>query len=103
MAALFESGRVVDLILALLVFEASLLCIAALVWRGRFPLAGLLLNIAAGGCLLLALRAVLVGAEWTVTGAWLAAAFVAHAGDLIQRFRGDASLADGSASDQAKH
>jgi len=102
MAALFESGRIVDLILALLVLEAAIAAIAALVWRGRLPLAGLLLNIAAGGFLLLALRAVLVGADWTVTGTWLAAAFVAHAGDLIQRLRSDASLADSSAPDQAK-
>ena len=102
MAALFESGRIVDLILALLVLEATLAIMAARVWRGRLPLSGLLLNIAAGGFLLLALRAVLVGAEWTITGTWLAAAFAAHAGDLIQRLRSDASLADSSAPDQVK-
>jgi len=102
MAALFESGRIVDLILALLVLEAVLACIVALLWRDRFPLAGLLLNIAAGGFLLLALRAGLVGAEWTVTGAWLAAAFAAHAGDLIQRVRSGARHPDSPAPDQAK-
>lgn len=87
MAALFDSGRIVDLILALLALEAALFCAVALMRGSRLPLGGLLLNIAAGGCLLLALRGVLVGADWTATGAWLAAAFAAHAGDLVQRLR----------------
>ena len=87
MAALFESGRIVDLILALLALEAVLFCAVALLSRRRLPLAGLLFNFAAGGFLLLALRGVLVGAEWTVTGAWLAAAFAAHLGDLVLRLR----------------
>lgn len=102
MAELFESGRVIDLILALLALEAAVLAIVSLAWPRHLPLAGLLLNIAAGGFLLLALRSVLLGAEWVVTGAWLAAAFVAHVGDLLQRLRSHASYADGSAPDQAK-
>lgn len=89
--ALFESGRVVDLILVVMVVEAVILGVAALVWRDRFSgiglVAGLLLNLAAGACLLLALRAVLTGAGWTVAGAWLLAALAAHLGDLFQRLR----------------
>lgn len=90
MAALFESGRVVDLILAIMAIEALLFVILAISWRARLPIAGLLFNLAAGGCLLLALRAVLTGADWVVAGAWLAAALVAHVADLIQRLMSSA-------------
>jgi len=87
MAALFESGLIVDLILALMVVEAAIICAFALVWRDRLPLTGLLFNLAAGACLLLALRAVLSGAGWRMTSAWLALALVAHVADLVQRLR----------------
>jgi hypothetical protein len=86
-AALFESGRIAELILAAMVLEALVLCVFALRLRGRLPLAGLLLNLAAGGCLLLALRAVLVAGGWMSVGAWLAAALVAHAADVALRLR----------------
>lgn len=85
MAELFESGRIVDLILALMALEALVFCALALAGRDRIPLAGLLLNLAAGACLLLALRAVLTGAGWTVAGVWLTAALAAHVGDLVRR------------------
>jgi hypothetical protein len=87
MMALFDSGRIVDLILALMVLEALIICVLAMATRYRLPVAGLLLNLAAGACLLLALRAVLTDAGWTVAGFWLALALVAHIGDLIQRLR----------------
>lgn len=87
MLALFESGRIVDLILGLMLIEALVLCGLALVLRSRLPLTGLLLNLAAGASLLLALRAVLTGASWVVVGAWLAVALFSHTGDLIQRLR----------------
>jgi hypothetical protein len=89
MASLFESGRIVELIVAAMALEA--LVFAALHLRGRLrvPVAGLLLNLAAGACLLLALRTVLVGADWRVAGAWLAAAGLAHLGDLGLRLRAD--------------
>lgn len=85
MAELFESGRIVDLILVLMALEALLFCALAMVRRDRIPLAGLLFNLSAGACLLLALRAVLTGAGWTVAGVWLTAALVAHVGDLVRR------------------
>lgn len=91
MAEFFESGRVVDLILALIVVEAAILCGLALVWRDRVPVTGWLFNLAAGACLLLALRAVLSDAAWPVAGVWLVAALIAHVGDLIQRLRRSAS------------
>ena len=87
MAELFASGRVVDLILALMIFEAVVLAALARAFPGRIRLAGLLFNLAAGACLLLALRAVLSDAGWLVAGALLALALVAHLADLNQRLR----------------
>lgn len=89
MGELFETGRVADLILAVLLVEAAVVCVVG--WRfrsrGRMPVAGLLFNLAAGACLVLALRAVLTGADWRVAGIWLAAALAAHVGDLVHRYR----------------
>jgi hypothetical protein len=91
MAGLFESGRIVDLILLLMILEALAILGWALLRRARLPITGLLLNLAAGACLLLALRAVLLGSGWTVAGAWLAGALGAHVADLIVRLRGSGS------------
>lgn len=87
MASLFDSGRIVDFILVLMLVEAALFCILARSWGDRVPLKGLLLNLAAGAFLLLALRAVLVGSGWMVAGAWLALALAAHLSDLVHRLR----------------
>lgn len=89
MAELFETGRVVDLILAVVALEALVLGGFAMRRRLRAPIAGLLLNLAAGGSLLLALRAVLTDAPWPVAGAWLALALFAHVADLALRLRRD--------------
>jgi hypothetical protein len=87
MAALFESGRIVELILVAMLLEAAVLGVVGLRSRGRGPAAGLLLNLAAGGCLLLALRAVLVGGSWMAAAAWLSGALIAHVGDVVLRLR----------------
>lgn len=87
MEALFTSGRIVELILAVMLLEA----IALMAWRrrrGRGPgRVGVLVNLGAGACLVLALRACLVGAGWPWIALWLALAFCAHAGDLWIRLR----------------
>lgn len=87
MEALFSSGRIVDLILAIILIEALIIAGLAVFGRRRLPVWGMLMNLAAGATLLLALRSVLTGAGWVVTGGWLAAAFVTHLADLIQRVR----------------
>lgn len=87
MTDLFESGRIVDLILILMALEALVLCVLALGSRFRLPLAGLLLNLAAGACLLLALRAVLTDSGWWLAGAWLSGALAAHISDVVLRLR----------------
>ena len=87
MAALFESGRIVDLILVLMLAEAVVIGVFAMASRYRLPVAGLLLNLAAGACLLLALRAFLTDAGWMVAGIWLTLALFAHLADLLARLR----------------
>ena len=86
MADLFASGHLVDLILVLVAVEAIALL---LYWRhagrGVRPF-DLLPNLCAGAFLLLALRATLGGAGWTVASGFLAAAGVAHLADLYRRW-----------------
>jgi hypothetical protein len=86
MADLFATGRIVDLILMLMIAET-------LVLVGHHHLTGrgistmrLLTNMAAGACLLLALRAALSGASWGVIAVALGAAFGMHALDLRSRW-----------------
>ncbi len=88
MADLFETGRLVDLILVLTAIEATCLVLYWR-WRGRgiAPL-DLLPNLFAGAFLLLALRLALGGAGWELCCGSLAAAGVAHIVDLSRRWRG---------------
>jgi hypothetical protein len=81
------SGRLVDLVLALMVLEGVLLAAyRRRTGRGIAP-ADLLANLLAGGALLLALRAALTGAGWTSIALWLALALLAHVADLARRWR----------------
>ena len=87
MDQLLASGRAVDLILALMAAEAIALLV---LWRRRgrgVPPAQLIANLAAGGSLLLALRAALTGAHWAWLGVWLTTALIAHLTDLALRWR----------------
>ena len=84
---LFSTGHIVDAILGLVLLEALVLLIyARRTGRGIAPRA-LLPNVAAGGCLLLALRSALVDAPWLWSAAWLMVALLAHLADLRQRWR----------------
>ncbi len=82
---LFASGRIVDLILVLVAVEAVVLFLLARSGRISGGAAGILANLAAGACLMLALRAALVGAWWGWTAVWLAAALAAHVEDMRRR------------------
>jgi len=87
MTALFSSGRVVDVILAIMAIEAVvLLKYRIATGRGISP-AGLVTNLIAGALLLLALKSALIGSPWIWTAAWLAGALLAHVSDLAQRWR----------------
>lgn len=85
MSELFATGRIVDLILGFMAVEG--LALAILRRRtGRGPaLADVAANLLSGFCLLLALRAALVGAWWGWTALALAAALAAHLADLKRR------------------
>ena len=87
LADLIASGRIVDLMGAFVALEI----VALLLWRARTgagiaPLP-LLANIGAGGSLMLALRASLVGAGTDAIAGWLLAALACHAADLALRWR----------------
>jgi hypothetical protein len=84
---LFASGRIVDAILALIVVEGVLLTLLNRQRGVGLAPADLLGVLASGAALLLALRSALVGAPWTSTAAWLAAALIAHLVDLARRWR----------------
>ncbi len=86
MAEFFASGRVADLLLAVLL--AEVLALAALRrLRGHGPaLADVLAMALPGACLALALRAALVGAAWTWIALALSAALLAHLADLFRRW-----------------
>jgi hypothetical protein len=87
LAALFESGRIIDLILGLMLLEA----LALLAWRrtrgSGVPVTGVLTNLAAGACLLLALRAALRGEGWQIVGVWLGVGLAAHVADILGRWQ----------------
>ena len=88
MAELFASGRIVDLIVALVVVEAAVL-IALHRSRRRGPGAATVIAMLVPGVfLLLALRAALTAAPWTTIALWLAAALVAHLTDVARRMGG---------------
>ncbi|GLS44431.1 hypothetical protein [Methylobacterium brachythecii] len=102
MAELFASGRIVDLILGFVALETG----ALLVWRwrrgrGPSPIA-LVGTIAAGAFLMIALRAALTGAHWTVIAGCLAASLVAHLADLRFRLREDQSRSLGRSSQSSE-
>jgi hypothetical protein len=87
MAAYLLDGRAIDAILALVFIEGCVL----VVWRAQtgsgLPAATVIANLSSGACLLLALRAALVGASPAVILAWLATSLAAHGADLAARWR----------------
>lgn len=88
MQALFESGRIIDLVLLIFVIEAAV----AIVWlrRRQRGIAGLAANLAAGACLLLALRAALVGSGWQAVAFWIGLSLPFHLLDLVSRWHAPA-------------
>lgn len=79
------SGRLVDAILLLMVAECA--AIAAFGGRMRLALRDVAASLAAGACLMLALRAALTGAAFPWTLLFLALALFAHLADLAARRR----------------
>jgi hypothetical protein len=87
MAEWIASGQVVDLILVVMIAEAIGLFV---LWRWRgagIAPVPLLANLAAGACVMLALRAALTGASATTLAVLLSLSFAAHVVDLAVRWR----------------
>lgn len=85
MQDLFATGRIADLILAVLVLEALAIHFHHRL-TGRGPsLARALPFLLAGACLLLAWRMAAAGLPWPLPAVLVAAAGAAHAVDLLRR------------------
>lgn len=80
-----SSGRAADLVLAAMAIEFAVL----LARRGDRPIGaaamGAALALAPGACLVLALRAALVGEGWPLIAFWVAASLPLHLLDLRRR------------------
>lgn len=88
MAPLFTSPHIADAILAVLALEAIGLALHRR-RTGRGPtLRAVLPFLAAGACLVLALRGALSGARWEWIAVALTGALVAHVADLSRRWPG---------------
>jgi len=84
---LFGSGRVVDLIVALMLVEGIALAVYRRQTGRGIATLDWVWNLLAGYFLLLALRAALVHADWRWIALCLALAFAAHLADLLRRMR----------------
>ena len=87
MTDLFATGRIVDLILGLMVLEGLGLVLYRHKTGSGIAAKALAANLLAGGCLLLAVRLALAGAQWPWVSLWLAAALLAHLADLRSRWQ----------------
>jgi hypothetical protein len=84
--SLFQSGRVADILLAVMAIEAAVL-IGYRIAKGRgFAIPYVITNLVAGGFLVLALKSALTDAPWVWTALSLAAAGISHAIDLAVRW-----------------
>lgn len=84
MSNFFASGHVVDLVLAVMALEVAWL-LRRRAARTRAGVMDVVLAFAPGICLLLALRAALVGADWPWVALALTASFPVHLLDLRRR------------------
>ncbi|MGE0311933.1 MAG: hypothetical protein AB7P21_09990 [Lautropia sp.] len=87
MQALIDSGRILDLLLALVAIEAIVLATVGARVARPLRAAAILPNLAAGAALLGAARSVSLAADWRLTAGLLALAGLAHLLDLLQRMR----------------
>ena len=77
------SGHVIDLVIIVIAIEAVLLL--AFRRKGVFPI---LLGLLPGLCLMLALRAALMGGGWQMIALWISASLPFHLADIRNRLRG---------------
>jgi len=82
----FATGRIVDGILALMVLELIVLIIVRKKTGRGLTTGKLMVSLAAGAALLLALRSALAGLPWHNVALWLIVALAAHVLDLKLRW-----------------
>ena len=80
MESFFTSGHAVDLVLAVMLVEATILIMI----KRRTPIT-VLLTILPGAVMMLALRAALTGAGWQWVAIWLTVSLPLHLADLRHR------------------
>lgn len=85
METLFNSGAIVLVILVLVVIEAVLLVLFHRKTGRGLATLPMLANLAAGGCLMLAIRSALLDHSWTIIGLFMALALIAHLIDFGSR------------------
>ena len=85
METLFNNGAIVLIILVFVVFEATALFVYHRKTGRGLATIPMLANLAAGGCLMLAIRAALLDQPWTSTGLLMALALIAHLVDFGSR------------------
>ena len=86
MSELFETGRIIDLILVFMALEGGILWLYRRATGRGVRAPTLIATLFAGGSLLLALRGALTGSSWEWVAAWLTAGLVAHLNDLRCRW-----------------
>jgi hypothetical protein len=84
---LFQSGRIADIVIAVMLVEAVLLAAYHRKTGLGIEPKQLLTNLAAGVALFVAVRLALTGAHWTSISMALGASFLAHLADLRSRWR----------------
>ena len=83
---LVESGRIVDVMLAFIFVEIVVLSLIRQRRGGGIAALPLIVNIGAGGSLMVALRFALGGGSWLAITACLLAALVFHVADIRLRW-----------------
>ena len=79
-AALFESGRIADLVIAVMVVEAIVLIFVL-----KRPALATVMTLLPGIFMILALRAAITGAGWEIVAIWITASLPVHLADLWLR------------------
>lgn len=87
MAGFFAEGWIAALLLAVLATEFAVLVALHRRGRGGLPPRAALLLVLPGAGFVLAIQAALSGAHWSLVGAGLVLAGLAHLADLAERLR----------------
>ena len=94
---LILSGRIVDIMIVFIVLEIVFVEVVRRKHGRGVATLPLLVNIGAGGSLMLALRAALVGSGWPWVATFLVSSLVFHVADLRIRWGSVPASSDGAA------